>query len=105
MLRSLTLPVLYRWSTLNVFMAAYTTPFIPSRAVPSKSLKESLPAVSHGAALQDADPLCAINALLSTLMKPHPDAECPYPERVHRQSQRLGQLLLAFLVQNTVLDN
>ena len=52
MLRSLTLPVLYRWSALDVFMAAYTTRFIPSRAVPSKSLKESLPAVSRATALQ-----------------------------------------------------
>ena len=56
MLRSLTLPVLYRWSTLDVFMAAYTTPFIPSRAVPGKSLKKSLPAVSGLAAIQTLAP-------------------------------------------------
>src|SRR5262249_15937462 len=35
-----------------VFMTAYTKSFIPSRAAPSKSLKESLPAVSALAAFR-----------------------------------------------------
>jgi len=61
--------------------------------------------LARGAPGQAAGLLRASNALLATLMKLRSNAERPDPERIHRQSQSPGQLLLAFLVKCTVFDN
>jgi hypothetical protein len=61
--------------------------------------------VVHGAPPEDAGSLQMPDAFLSTVMKLRPDTENPQPECVYRQSQRLGQLLLACLVQNAAIDD
>ena len=59
----------------------------------------------HGAPRQGAGSSQTPDALLATLMKLRPDTENPQPERVYSQPQRYGQFFLAFLVQNTVIDD